>query len=82
MRRYVSIVHKTGRSGYRVSFPDLPGCASRGATVDAAIRAARTALDGHLDRLCATGEPVPEPRDFPAVVLATDSKGAIAFILI
>jgi predicted RNase H-like HicB family nuclease len=81
-RPYVSVVHRTGRSGYSVSFPDLPGCTSRGKTVDEAMQAAREALDRHLDRLRAAGGPVPEARDFHSVIMSTDSKGAIAFILI
>ena len=82
MRHYVAVVHKIARSGYGVWFPDLPGCTSRGRTVDAAMKAAREALDGHLTGLRDAGKPVPRPRDFHAVIMSTDSKGAIAFILI
>ncbi len=81
MRRYVAVVHRK-QGGYRVSFPDLPGCASSGTTVDEAMRAARKALDLHLAGRRKAGEAVPVPRDFAAVVVSTDSKGALAFIMI
>ena len=81
MRRYVAVVHRKP-GGYGVSFPDVPGCASRGRTVDEAMRVARKALDLHLAGLRKAGEAVPAPRDFAAVIMSTDSKGALAFILI
>jgi predicted RNase H-like HicB family nuclease len=79
---YVSVVHRTGRSGYGVSFPDVPGCSAAGRTVDQAMRNARDVLDRHLGELRDARKPVPPPRDFHAVIMSTDSKGAIAFILV
>jgi predicted RNase H-like HicB family nuclease len=79
---YVSVMHRAGRAGYTVAFPDVPGCTASGRTVDQAMRNARVALDGHLADLRVVGKQVPEPRDFHAVIMSTDSKGAIAFILV
>ncbi|MBM3547410.1 MAG: hypothetical protein FJX54_10675 [Alphaproteobacteria bacterium] len=79
---YVSVIHRAGRKGYTVSFPDVPGCNASGGTVDQAMRNAREALDRHLASLKATGERIPPPRDFHSVIMNTDSKGAIAFILV
>lgn len=81
MRQYVAVVHRKP-GGYGVSFPDVPGCFSGGATVDEAMREARAALDVHLAGLVKGGETAPAPRDFAAVIMHTDSKGAIAFIRI
>jgi len=81
-RPYVSVLHRAGRTGYTVAFPDVPGCTATGRTVDQAMRNAREALDRHLAELAAAGKPVPAPRDFHAVIMSTDSKGAIAFILV
>jgi predicted RNase H-like HicB family nuclease len=81
-RPYVAVVHRVGHSGYGVSFPDVPGCTAAGRTVDQAMRAAREALDRHLGGLKDAGKPLPAARDFHAVIMSTDSKGAIAFILI
>lgn len=82
MNHYVAIVHRKPGTGYGVSFPDVPGCVSGGETVDQAMRAAETALSLHLADLHQEGEAVPVARDFAAVITSTDSKGALAYILI
>jgi len=46
------------------------------------MRNARDALDRHLADLRETGRSIPSPRDFHAVIMSSDSKGAIAFILV
>lgn len=81
MPHYVAIVHRKP-GGYGVSFPDLPGCVSGGKTVDEAMRAARKALDLDLAGRRKAGTAAPIPRDFAAVIMSTDSKGALAFIMI
>ena len=75
-------VHRAARSGYRVWFPDVPGCVARGRSVDEAMRKARAALDRHLARLDAAGGSAPEPPDFHQVIMSTDANGVIAFILV
>ena len=82
MDPYVAIVHRKPGTGYSVSFPDVPGCISGGKTVDEAMRAAETALSLHLAGLRQAGVAVPVARDFAAVITSTDSKGALAYILI
>ncbi len=82
MNPYVAIIHRKPRAGYSVSFPDVPGCVSGGKTVDEAMRAAGKALSLHLTGLRKAGEATPIARDFAAVIMSTDSKGALAFILI
>lgn len=82
MSPYVAIVHRKPGTGYSVSFPDVPGCVSGGETVDEAMRAAATALSGHLEGLRKARKAVPVARDFAAVITSTDSKGALAYILI
>jgi predicted RNase H-like HicB family nuclease len=82
MSPYVAIIHRKPHEGYSVSFPDVPGCVSGGNTVDEAMRAAGKALSLHLTGLHEAGEAPPVARDFAAVIMSTDSKGALAFILI
>jgi len=65
---YVALVHKDPDSDFGVSFPDLPGCVSAGATVEAALHEARTALALHLEGLKQDGEPVPAPRSIEALL--------------
>ena len=35
-RQYIALIHKEDASDYGVSFPDLPGCVTAGATLDEA----------------------------------------------
>jgi predicted RNase H-like HicB family nuclease len=59
---YFTAIIETGEEpGYSVFFPDLPGCASAGDTVEEAARNAEEALSLHLTGLIEEGEPVPRP---------------------
>ena len=59
---YFTAIIETGEEpGYSVFFPDLPGCASAGDTVEEAARNAEEALSLHLAGLIEEGEPVPRP---------------------
>ena len=43
-------------------FPDLPGCATMGATLDEVRMNAIDAITGHIEALKSLGKPVPPPR--------------------
>jgi antitoxin HicB len=47
--------------GYRIEFPDVPGCMSDGATHHDAITNGRDSLRSALTRLQESGEPIPQP---------------------
>lgn len=66
--RFIAFIHKEPESVYGVSFPDMPGCISAGDTIDEAVRNAVEALSGHVRMLEADGDPVPQPRDFDAIM--------------
>lgn len=70
--RYIAFIHKDHDSAYGVSFPDVPGCISAGDTIDEAVRNAVEALSGHVRMLEADGDPVPQPRDFDAIMADDD----------
>jgi predicted RNase H-like HicB family nuclease len=75
MSRYVAIVD--GNPGaYGVVVPDLPGCTSGGATVDAALRNAVEAVTLWVEDARADGEKIPTPRT--AEKLRNDSEVAAA----
>jgi predicted RNase H-like HicB family nuclease/predicted DNA binding CopG/RHH family protein len=61
---YVAVLHvpETARGAWGVTFPDLPGCVSSGATDLEASQNAREALAGHVAALVADGDPVPKAR--------------------
>ncbi len=58
---FTAIIEAGEEPGYSVFFPDLPGCASAGDTVEEAARNAEEALSLHLAGLIEEDEPVPRP---------------------
>ncbi len=61
--RYFVLIDGKARA-YGVTFPDLPGCAAMGKTVDAAIANTGEALRDWVEVTEANGEAVPAPRSF------------------
>ena len=47
--------------GYLIEYPDLPGCASDGATLDEAVANGRDAVESYLASCKKHGDPVPKP---------------------
>ena len=82
---YIAFIHKEPDSVYGVSFPDVPGCISAGDTIDEAVRNAVEAFAGHIRMLEADCDPVPEPRDFDAIMnddsLADERAGAMTTVI-
>ena len=64
--------------GFTVVVPSLPGCISYGATVEAATRNAREAIELHLENLAAHKEPIPKGHEsapvFSALVQLSDVR--------
>jgi predicted RNase H-like HicB family nuclease len=79
--RYIAFIHKDHDSCYGVSFPDMPGCASAGDTLDEAVANAVDALSGHVRMMDMDGDAVPAPRSLEEIVadpeLAEDREGAL-----
>lgn len=60
---YIALVHPPENgSSYGLTFPDLPGCATCGASREYAILMGKEALAGHLAALLANGDDVPSAR--------------------
>ncbi len=81
MREYIAVIHKDARSDYGVSFPDLPGCVSAGATLDDARAMAAEALEFHVEGMVEDGEPLPEPSSLEAVMQETINRDAVAILV-
>jgi antitoxin HicB len=47
--------------GFLIEFPDLPGCMSDGATIEAAIMGGIEAMRGWIEAMRAEGHPIPAP---------------------
>jgi predicted RNase H-like HicB family nuclease len=81
MTQYIALLHRNGRKGYGVSFPDFPGCVSAGSTIEDALREAAEALALHVDGMREDGDKIPKPRTVEAIREAdqdwVDMKDAI-----
>lgn len=65
--KYLIIIEPTG-TGFSAYSPDVPGCASTGATREECEANMRDAIDFHLDGLREEGEPIPQPSTSAAFV--------------
>jgi predicted RNase H-like HicB family nuclease len=65
---YFPAIVETGEEpGYSVFFPDLPGLASAGESLQAAAKNAEEALRGHLELMVEEGLPIPEPSELDRI---------------
>ena len=69
----------TYEDGYEiaVTFPDLPGCATSGATESEALSMARDALGGHLWCMETDGDPIPSPALLHDVELEKNERAVL-----
>jgi predicted RNase H-like HicB family nuclease len=81
MRQYIALIHKDRDSEFGVSFPDLPGCVTAGATLDEARDMAIEALALHLEGLEADGEPIPEPSSLDRVMGEAENQDGVAILV-
>lgn len=81
MRQYIALIHKDADSDYGVSFPDLPGCITVGATLDEARDMAAEALALHLEGMAEDGEAAPEPSSLEAVMADKDNMDGVAILV-
>jgi antitoxin HicB len=71
MRTYTIVVEPEGTGGYFVSVPALPGCFTRGATIEECQERAVEAIEVHIAGLRADGEEVPEEVGKPELLAVT-----------
>jgi predicted RNase H-like HicB family nuclease len=64
---FLAILMPEDTGGWTVLFPDLPGCATHGATVQEAQARAAEVLDLHLAALNEDKKAIPVPRNLQAV---------------
>lgn len=81
MRQYIGLIHKEAASDYGVSFPDLPGVATAGRTLDEARALAEEALAFHIEGLIEDGEPLPEPSSLETVMADASNRDAVAILV-
>jgi predicted RNase H-like HicB family nuclease len=78
---FPAIVERGEEPGYSVFFPDLPGLASAGDTIQAAARNAETGLRGHLEMMVEAGEPIPDPSELDAIPRDDDIQEAARLLV-
>lgn len=71
LRIYPAVVEGT-EGDYNIFFPDLPGCASAGESVDETIENGLEALELHVEGMIADNDPLPKPT--PADKLALEDS--------
>ncbi len=81
MATVIALIHQDEGSDYGISFPDFPGCASGGATLDEAFRRGRDTLATHVAALVEEDEELPVVRNLDALkrdpALAEDFADAV-----
>ena len=81
MRPYIALIHKDAESDYGVSFPDLPGCITAGASLDEARSMAAEALAFHLEGLAADRVAVPAPSSLETIMANHENRDGVAILV-
>ena len=68
MAHYIALIHRDPDSDYGVSFPDFPGLATAGRTLDEARAMAEEALVFHIEGMVEDSEAIPEASTLDAVM--------------
>jgi len=80
MRQYIGLIHKDPDSDYGVSFPDFPGVATAGRTLDEARAMAEEALGFHIEGLVADNDAVPEPSTLESIMADPTNRDGVAIL--
>jgi predicted RNase H-like HicB family nuclease len=81
MRQYIGLIHKEAESDFGVSFPDFPGLATAGTTLDDARAMAEEALAFHIEGLVADGEAIPEPARLEDIMADPENRDGVAILV-
>jgi predicted RNase H-like HicB family nuclease len=81
MRHYIGLIHKQADSDFGVSFPDFPGLATAGTTLDEARAMAEEALAFHIDGLLQDGEAIPNPSTLDELMSDPTNRDAVAILV-
>jgi predicted RNase H-like HicB family nuclease len=82
MANYIGVVHKDPKSDFGVSFPDFPGCATAGSTIDEAKDMAHDALSLHIRGMLEDGENIHAPSKLEDIMDDPDYADAVAILVV
>jgi len=81
MRQYIGLIRKEAKSDFGVSFPDFPGVATAGKSLDDARAMAEEALAFHIEGLAADGEAIPEASSLEDVMSAPHNRDGVVILI-
>ncbi len=81
MADYIVLLRKEEDSDYGVNFPDFPGCATAGKTLEEARQLAGEALRLHIEGMIEDGEEIPEPSTLDEIMKDPENADAVAFLV-
>ena len=81
MSQYIALIHKEADSHFGVSFPDFPGVATAGTTLDDARAEAEEVLAFHIEGLVEDGEAIPEASSLEDVMADPDNRSGVAILV-
>src|SRR4030081_438663 len=81
MSQYIALIHKEADSHFGVSFPDFPGVATAGITLDDARSMAEEALAFHIEGLVQDGEAIPEASSLDDVMSDPDNRSGVSILV-
>jgi len=81
MGQYIGLIHKEADSHFGVSFPDFPGVATAGTTLDDARAVAEEVLAFHIEGLVEDGEAIPEASSLEDVMADPDNRSGVAILV-
>ena len=81
MGQYIGLIHKEADSHFGVSFPDFPGVATAGTSLDDARAMAEEALTFHIEGLVEDGEAIPEASSLEDVMTDPENRSGVAILV-
>lgn len=81
MTSYIGLFRKQVDSDYGVDFPDFPGCATAGVTLDEARAMAAEALELHVEGMVEDRATIPAPATLDQVMADPFNRDAVAVLV-
>jgi predicted RNase H-like HicB family nuclease len=81
MPHYIALIHKDVGSDYGVSFPDFPGLATAGRSLDEARAMAEEALAFHTEGMIEDGDALPEPTALDDVMSDPENHDGVVTLI-
>ena len=81
MPHFIALIHKETGSDFGVSFPDFPGLATAGRSLDEARAMAEEALAFHVEGMIEDGETIPKSSTLEAIMSDPDNRDGVVTLI-